>query len=288
MVFYHMPVSFFFDFLLYFFWCFLIKYMGREWYLDKRWLPFNWLCFYAIYLITALPYYLDNETIKDIVVWIPLLTWVVEYIARYGLRCAFNEHRQNHVCLAWHTLCLLSYPEILRFVSFVMVYLLYLNGGPPENIVWNVLLSIIGEMWVHTQICRFVWYEIEIRIHGKRYDNFLELDGFVSSIRSHLEYLTPVWVFAFLLVNESFLGMSQVYGQLIDNMGFILGLYYIQEFVAEFLCWAIRKLSPYPRISAVGNLSWTVLLIMAIATFFNYQIFSTIWFLEIVVDEQNP
>jgi len=281
MVVWDVTLNFIIDFLLFLFWCFMVRFRRRQWLLNPRWLPFLWLCYHAFYVISALPTILDNDTLKDLAVYIPLLTLAIEYISGYGLMRCFDRDRDNHVCLTWHIICNFSYPEVLRFVSFAIVY----YGGNTQDIVFNVLLSILGEIYTHTQIYGFLRHEIVIRCYSGPYDHFSELDHFISSARSYLEYIVPLWVFGFVLIKDNFSDISEVYVELIEKMYHILGAYYLQELCAEIICGAIRQLGYYKRLSAIGKIKGPILILMTVALFFNCQIYSAIWFLEILDGE---
>jgi len=158
-------------------------------------------------------------------------------------------------------------PELMRFLSFMLVYL----NRSPRDIILNTLCSLIGEIWTHTQVSKLFRNEVLIRLYGTTDESFPKLHKLLGSMRSHLEYIAPVWFFSSLyceIIWDNRPGLNQVY----EERWFILGAYLAQEFVAEVICSLIRKISGYERLSAVSHLKFHIQLMIMLCFFSFYNI----------------
>merc|ERR1719320_211019 len=105
---------------------------------------------------------------------------LIEYISGWVIFCLFDEYRNNHIGITLLITLLLTPLEVIRCVSFVLVYLQYVFGGQLEDIAWNVIFSILGEIYTHTQVRQLFKNEMEIRFFGRRFEDFSELYHYFS------------------------------------------------------------------------------------------------------------
>jgi hypothetical protein len=128
----------------------------------------------------------------------------------------------------------------------------------------NVIFSIIGEIYSHTQIWQLSKNEIEMRLYGRRNDDFSDLYHYISFIRSILEYVAPTIIISNVLVviwcseiiqmtdkmtNMLYLDANQT---IMEEIRYISLVYYVVEFLSEALCWAINRLTSYERNQLLG------------------------------------
>jgi len=188
----------------------------------------------------------------------------------------FDNWRNNKIGITLLITHLLAPLEVTRFASFALLFLEWEDGGPLLDIVWNVIFSILGEIYTHTQIWQLCKNEMEIRFYGTRFDDFTELYHYFSSVRSHLEYVVPVVFFANVLLTNACRDQIPITNvterdiyiegtdRLLKYWSPILAAYFILEFSAELICWGIRKLSSYERISAIGDFKLPALFLMIV------------------------
>jgi len=82
--------------------------------------------------------------------------------------------------------------EAMRFACFALLWVKPMYQHKHRDIVCNVLLSILGEIYTHTQIWQHCKNERQMRLCGRRYDDFSDVYHRASSIRSLMEYAAPV------------------------------------------------------------------------------------------------
>merc|ERR1719233_176290 len=104
----------------------------------------------------------------------------------------FFEHRDNISGLTLTIAYALFFLELIRFISFVLIWLeREKNGAPIWDTFLNIVFTIVGEIYAHTQLRKMLKNEMEMRLYGRRYEDFDELYHYFSSIRSNLEYFAP-------------------------------------------------------------------------------------------------
>lgn len=245
------------------------------WRINVYWLPVLWLCCYIMNLVYYLPIIMENpRRLKDIIVYIPLVTMTMEFIYYYGLKYMFKDHQDNISGLALFIAYLMAPLEFLRYVSFVLLWFQRKGGAQNWDIVWNAIFSMGGEIYSHTPLLQFCRNEMEMRLWGRRFDDSSEICHYVSSIRSILEYLTPALFTTSLLLLRYFYHQARmVHDSLVllfldandlEDIWSILLTYYLVEIVSETLCWVINNLTSYNRVSVIGNLNWGTLFLMII------------------------
>jgi len=253
-------------------WCSLVSLLSLDWRLNIYWLPALQLCCAVVFIISNLPILVDSTFLNRIVVYVPLVMSIIEHTIKKVLEHLFDSHRDNYAGLSL-SMAYLIYPmEAIRFVSFILLWL----ENDIANIVLNVLFTILGEIYTHTQLHQFCKHEIEVRIYGRRFDDLLYVHSYYSSIRTFLEYVTPtflVWGVILTYWCRDYIPMinstyefvyRNMYKDLMRDIWFISLVYYLIEFSSEILCWGIGKLSEYERVSAIGSFSWSMLITMII------------------------
>jgi len=209
-----------------------------------------------------------EKTTISVFVWMPILTTVYEIGAKQLLSRGFVKFQDNDLGIIMATIFMYCDPEVARLLSFI---LLCLDGSPVE-IFLNVLFSVCGEIWVHTQVGFICCNEIEYRLRGTLLNDFAVLRKIVSSTRSYLDYVVLIWFFAVLHLRISLDGPQAGLTQVTQKQWYILGGYLLQEFAAKVVCHSVRKRSGYKRISAVGHLKLHIQLMMVVAFFTFYNI----------------
>jgi len=214
-----------------------------------------------------------------IIVSAPLICMAIEFIYSYVLKRIFRDDKDNICGLALSIATIIFPLEFIRFMCFVLLWLelpRFGDGAEYSDIIWNAMFCVIGEIYSHTSVYQILKNEMEMRLYGRRLDNFNILYHYISSVRSVLEYLAPaVFTSQILLVswfsnkttmidNRKGLLYIDRNAAVIDKLGNILTVYYLLEFVSESLCWSINKRLAYKRISIIGNLNWVTLFLMIV------------------------
>jgi len=220
------------------------------------------------------------RTTKSIFVWMPMLTMVYEIGIQCMLERCFGKFKNNDAGKTWLILMTFFNPEIMRFLSFILVYL----DGSPVDIALNVLSSLVGEIWIHTQVGRLCRNEVSIRLCGTTADSIPNLHKFISSSRSYLGYITPVWFISAVYLDIAVWGFRPGLKQVYEKKWFILGFYLVQEFVAEVICGVMRKSSGYERLSAVGHLKFHVQIFFVVCFHIFNDIVGNLNTLELLLD----
>jgi len=254
----------------------LVRFLNLEWRINSQWFPVFAMCIGGVYFLASLPTIVNEVVLERINFSIPLLMTIVEYISSRVLCSLFEGHRNNDVALAFAISYMLTPLEIIRFASFAMAWIKFVSRGELLDITFNIVFSILGEVYTHTQYWLLCKTELQIRFYGRRFDDFSKLYHYISSIRSHLEYVAPIIFSGNILLTSKcgdyFLVMTEQQKyiltegneRLMEYIFPILGAYYLQEFSSEIICWGLRTISSYKRISAIAGLSWPVLLMMIV------------------------
>lgn len=261
-----------FHLVLAFGWWLLTKTLSIEWRVNFKWIPALQCCKAVVFILCGITVQVDRLIIADVVMYIPLVLIVIEYIFKKVLEKTFHEYRENVLGLTY-SIAHVAYPmELLRFISFVSLYIEYMVfDAPIVYMVMNGLFSITGEIYTHTHLWLVCNNELEVRIYGKRLESFPEVFEYYSSLRSCLEYVSPMfYTFHILFANMCRYHIPQM-GQkmnylyfhstkgLLEDIWQILGVFYLFELAAELICWVIVKLFSYNRVSAIGRLKWPFL-----------------------------
>lgn len=257
-------------------WWLLVRILQLEWRVNSRWLPGIVTCICGVFIVATLPMLISStKFLKDITMYVPLYMTLIEYFSSKVIGFLFDDWRNNNIGITLLITHILAPLEVVRFASFVLLFLEWEDGGPLIDIFWNVIFSILGEIYTHTQIWQLCKNEMDIRFYGRRFDDFSELYHYFSSVRSHLEYVAPVVFFANVLLTNAYRDYIPIatvekdiniegIDRLMKYKSPILAAYYILEFSAELICWRIRKLSSYERISAIGDFKWPALILMIV------------------------
>lgn len=211
---------------------------------------------------------------------IPLILITMEFILSYEVHYMFAEYEDNVRGLA---LCISSsmFPlELIRFTCFVLLWVKFEleDGTQISDIVWSAIFSLIGEVYSHTSLWEILQNEMQIRLYGRRLDDFLMVYDNISSIRSYLEYVAPaVWTSNYMLFDwisnripilfwerHNHSTYTDANAIIIKKIWNILIAYYILELIAEAVCLGMNKMMLYNRRSIIGNLKWTTLLLMIV------------------------
>jgi len=254
-------------------WWLLTKMLSIKWQINFKWIPALQVCKALVFILSGIPVIIRREPIAAFIIYVPILLIIIEFIFTRILVKMFREYQKNVLGL-YFTMAYTIYPmELLRFVSFACLYIEHdVFDIPITSVIWNISFSIIGEIYTHTHIWLLCNNELEVRIYGKRRDNFMEVYEYYSSLRSCLEYVSPMFftfhvLFATMCRHHipvmgprwNYLLFHSTEKLLKNSLWKILGVYYLVELLAELICWVIVKLSSYKRVSAVGRLKWTFL-----------------------------
>jgi len=264
----------------------LVRLLRLEWRITIGWLLVTHLYWNLFLIFCKVKWIPSGEsecesirvTTKSVFVWMPILTMVYEYGTKCPIARCFRKFQDNDVGISWLILTMLFNPELMRSLSFILVFL----DWSPGNFILNALCSLIGEIWTHTQVGRLCRNEVSIRLLGTTADNFPNLHKLVGSSRSHLEYIAPVWFISALYFDFIWgprPGLNQVY----EKKWFIMGAYLLQEFVAEVICCVIRKSSGYKRLAAVGHLKFHVQLMIVVTSLVFYDILGCLDTLQVLL-----
>jgi len=263
-------------FMLYIMWILLARFLNVEWCVNIRWLLVLLMCYVVVYTLSVMPSYCDTDVLKSIYFYIPLFIIMVEKLIGLVLSGVFHLHKKNNIAINLSILDLLTPLEVLRFVSFAMAYIQFVNGGRLKDMVLNIIFSIMGEIYVHTQMRVWFKYQWQIRCYGRRLHTFSKLYDHISACRSYIEYVAPVMFYSNALLTNAcrnyipitddarkylYDGSTKI---LIENMYPVLGLYYLIELVSELLCWLTRHIWSYERKSAIRDFKWPLLLVMIV------------------------
>jgi len=255
-------------------WYLLTRFLKFDWRVNIYWLPVYPLYVSIVTLVIYLPNILRPSQLKTIIVYISLITMTIEVFSCYWLKHLFMDHRDNIRGLAFCTAKVIIPLEILRYACFVLLWFELRDGAQIWDIARNVTFSIVGEIYSHTSLWQLCKNEIEIRLLGRKFDDFSEIYHCFSSIRSIFEYIAP----ALFTSNLQVLGyvyrktkmidytMSQILDSnvIMDELWMVLLTYYLIEIFTGTLCWLINKLTSYRRLSMIGNLTWRSLFLMII------------------------
>jgi len=264
----------------------LVRCLRLEWRANFCWLMVIWGWTYSFLIVCKVRWVSlgasESESIrtttKSIFVWMPILTMVYEWGTQTLIKRCYEKFQDNDIGISWVLLITLFNPELLRFLSFMLVYL----DQSPGDLILNMLCSLIGEIWTHTQVSRLCRNAVFIRLYGTTADSFPKLYKLIGASRSHLEYIAPVW-FISSLSCEIIWGLRPGLNQVYKKKWFILGAYFAQEFVAEVICRVIRKSSGYERLSALGHFKFNIQLMIVLLFLVSYDIVGCLDTLEVLL-----
>jgi len=256
-------------------WWLLAKALSMEWEISMKWLPVLQVCKATVFFLSGLPLVISCGAVAASAPYVPMILLIIEFIFTKILHKMFCGYFENVLGL-FYTMAYIVYPmELMRFMSFACVWIQFMKQDAPVRfLVTNVSFCILGEIWTHTHIWLLCNNELAIRRYGKRLNNFTEIKEYYSSIRSCLEYVCPMfYAFNILFANMCRYHVPQMDAgwnyvifhsskKLIKNTWKILGAYYLMELTAELICWVIVRLCSYERLSAIGELKWTFLLVL--------------------------
>jgi len=245
-------------------WILLLRCLRIQWRINSPWyavLGLYWFVFSYLRLMWSF----DSASIMT---WMPILVMVYETVAQSLLSRVLIEGQNNDVEMLWCSLAIFNLSEGMRFLSFVVVCM----DGLPHEIILNVLMSLIGEIWINTQVCQLAKNEVSMRLFGTPANSCPDLREAVTSSRFHMEYVTPVWFFSALFFfyapdndrNANFIKVDEIKWD-------ISGAYLLQELAAEVICHCIRKKSGYKRRSAVGEIKFHVQFMIVVAFFVFFE-----------------
>lgn len=258
-------------------WCMLVRFLSLEWRVNIYWLPALQLCQAAVYINSGMPVIVSEDFLDFVIVYVPLVIMMFEYLVKKVMENLFDEHRGNTPGVTL-SMAYIIYPmEVARFVSFILLYIKYkARGDMLSDVVWNAIFCVIGEIYTHTPIWKWCNRQMELIIYGTVCDDRPEIHDYFCSLRACLEYVAPTITIANILLTNAcqfkipmiHKNLNYVYdasGKLLKKgIWEALGVYYLVELLAEVLCWVIGKVLSYERISAIADLKWTVILTMII------------------------
>jgi len=170
-------------------WWVLAKCLSIRWCINFKWVPVIQICQAGTYIIAGLPITMRQEYLSDIVIYIPIVMIVLEFLFAYVLRASFKAHQNNEAGRVLTIASLLFPLEATRFACFVMLYYGWKkNHIPFRELVWYVIFSLLGEIYTHSGLYQIAYSWLESKIEFvDLHDYFPEVVLDISSIRAILE-----------------------------------------------------------------------------------------------------
>jgi len=256
----------------------LLKCLSIEYKIKLKWWGSWLICIVATNILTSFPKYGGNY-VDEVRVVFPLILMCLDFFACWAVELCFNEHKYNREGQAMLLALYIWRMEDSRFDCFIALFLGWKSGNVPfQNVIWNSVFSVLGEIWTHTGIREAIenWIYRNMDLMNWKSD-WPEIRLYFGSIRGILEWVLPAINFSILsflewrrdyivvpkdnIINQQmFFTSVKLFEHLID----IVLVYYTVEAVSLFLCWIIAKTTGHKEISLLGSLRWSSIIVMGV------------------------
>jgi len=259
-------------------WWVLARCLSMDWQINVKWLPAFQLCQALVLIAIGTAMVAPKEFLSDILLYVPLILMILELVFKKVLTFLFDQYKRNSrgliLCMAF----VISPMEVLRFGSFLLIFMQHkLFGVPYSHILWSASFSIIGEIFTHTGVYKLIKTCIISKFAGVHKDDFPEVHANYASVRGVLEFVAPTFLVANILMSNAcfyhlpilskkwnFIFFSSSKWLMEQGLLEPLVTYYIVELISFFLCGLICKLTSYERTSAMKGLKWSTIFTMIV------------------------